>query len=45
LLLFGNGEWIEGPTHEVLNEESMARLYGVPMREITWDSGRTFVAV
>ena len=45
LLLFGDGEWIEGPTSEVLNEESMARLYGVPMREITWDSGRTFVAV
>lgn len=45
LLLFGDGEWIEGPTSEVLNEDSMARLYGVPMREITWDSGRTFVAV
>jgi len=45
LLLFGDGEWIEGPTAEVLNEQSMARLYGVPMREITWDSGRTFVAV
>jgi iron complex transport system ATP-binding protein len=45
LLLFGDGEWIEGPTSEVLNEDSMARLYGVPMREIRWDSGRTFVAV
>jgi iron complex transport system ATP-binding protein len=45
LLLFGDGEWIEGPTSQVLNEDSMARLYGVPMREITWDSGRTFVAV
>ncbi len=45
LLLFGDGHWIEGPTTEVLNESSMARLYGVPMREITWDSGRTFVAV
>jgi iron complex transport system ATP-binding protein len=45
LLLFGDGDWIEGPTSEVLNEDSMARLYGVPMREIRWDSGRTFVAV
>ena len=45
LLLFGDGEWIEGPTSQVLNEDSLARLYGVPMREITWDSGRTFVAV
>lgn len=45
LLLFGDGEWIEGPTVEVLNEDSMARLYGVPIREIRWDSGRTFVAV
>jgi iron complex transport system ATP-binding protein len=45
LLLFGDGEWLEGPTSEVLNETSMARLYGVPMREIRWDSGRTFVAV
>jgi iron complex transport system ATP-binding protein len=45
LLLFGDGEWLEGRTAEVLNEKSMARLYGVPMREIQWDSGRTFVAV
>jgi iron complex transport system ATP-binding protein len=44
LLLFGDGEWIEGPVSEVLNEASMTRLYGVPMREIIWDSGRTFVA-
>lgn len=44
LLLFGNGEWSSGPTSEVLNETSMSRLYGVPVREIAWAGGRTFVA-
>jgi iron complex transport system ATP-binding protein len=44
LLLFGNGEWLTGPTSEVLTEETMTRLYGVTLREIRWPGGRTFVA-
>lgn len=45
LLLFGNGEWQYGPTSEVLTAATMTRLYGVPVREIQWADGRTFVAV
>jgi len=44
LLLFGNGEWLSGPTIEVLTPETMTRLYGVAVREISWAGGRTFVA-
>ncbi|HEY4369711.1 MAG TPA: ABC transporter ATP-binding protein [Steroidobacteraceae bacterium] len=45
LLLFGDGEWLFGPTAEVLTETTIARLYAVEVREISWDGGRTFVAV
>jgi iron complex transport system ATP-binding protein len=45
LLLFGNGEWLSGPTAEVLTPETMTKLYGVAVREIAWAGGRTFVAV
>lgn len=45
LLLFGNGEWLCGPTAEVLTEATITRLYGTPVREIFWQGGRTFVAV
>jgi iron complex transport system ATP-binding protein len=44
LLLFGNGEWLSGPTGEVLTPETMTKLYGVAVREIAWAGGRTFVA-
>jgi iron complex transport system ATP-binding protein len=44
LLLFGNGEWLSGPTSEVLTPETMTKLYGVAVREISWAGGRTFVA-
>jgi iron complex transport system ATP-binding protein len=44
LLLFGDGEWLSGPTSEVLTESSITRLYGLPVREIAWAGGRTFVA-
>ena len=44
LLLFGDGEWLTGPTSEVLTPETMTKLYGVGVREIAWDGGRTFVA-
>lgn len=32
LLLFGDGRWLAGPVEEVLNEESLTALYGVPVR-------------
>ena len=44
LLLFGDGEWLSGPTNNVLTAETMTRLYGVTVREIAWGGGRTFVA-
>jgi iron complex transport system ATP-binding protein len=44
LLLFGDGEWLTGPTSEVLTPDTMTRLYGVTVREIAWTGGRTFVA-
>jgi iron complex transport system ATP-binding protein len=44
LLLFGNGEWLSGPTAEVLTPDTMTKLYGVAVREIAWAGGRTFVA-
>ncbi len=44
LMMFGDGEWISGPTGETLTAETISRLYGVRVRELLWDSGRTFVA-
>jgi iron complex transport system ATP-binding protein len=44
LLLFGDGRWIHGPCAEVLNEASIGELYGMPVRELRWADGRTFVA-
>lgn len=43
LLLFGDGRWLHGTAAEVLNEETIAALYGVPVRELAWAGGRTFV--
>jgi iron complex transport system ATP-binding protein len=43
LLLFGDGRWLKGPTSDVLGEESIGALYGVAVRELRWDGGRTFV--
>jgi iron complex transport system ATP-binding protein len=45
LLLFGNGEWAFGTTLDVLTESTMSRLYGMAVRQLSWDTGRTFVAV
>ena len=44
LLLFGDGRWLHGDCGQVLNEQSLAELYGVAMRELRWEGGRTFVA-
>jgi iron complex transport system ATP-binding protein len=44
LLLFGDGRWVHGPSATVLNETSIGELYGMPVRELRWADGRTFVA-
>jgi iron complex transport system ATP-binding protein len=43
LLLFGDGTWRFGPTRDVLTEESMTQLYALPVHEVRWEGGRTFV--
>ena len=43
LLLMGDGRWQHGPVHEVLGEASIGALYGIPVRELRWPEGRTFV--
>ena len=43
LLLFGNGEWLAGPTAEVITETNLTRLYGHPLRELCADGQRWFV--
>jgi len=43
LLLHGDGDWSFGPTGDVLNEDSIGRLYGLEVRELRWHEGRTFV--
>ena len=43
LLLFGDGEWQFGPAADVLTEPNLSRLYAMAVRELRWESGRTFV--
>jgi len=43
LLVAGDGNWSFGPAAEVLDESSIGRLYGLPVRELHWGGGRTFV--
>jgi iron complex transport system ATP-binding protein len=43
LLLFGDGEWLAGPTAEVINAPNLTRLYGHPLRELSADGHRWFV--
>ena len=44
LLLFGDGEWRFGAAVDALTEETISRLYGMRVQEVTWTGGRTFVA-
>jgi iron complex transport system ATP-binding protein len=44
LLLFGDGRWHCGPCDAALNEQSIGELYGIEVRELRWEHGRTFVA-
>ena len=43
LLLFGNGDWQFGAVRDVLNEQTISRLYGMRVQEVAWPGGRTFV--
>jgi iron complex transport system ATP-binding protein len=45
LLLYGDGRWEYGECATTLNERSIGDLYGVHVRELRWDGGRTFVAL
>ena len=42
LLLFGDGQWVAGPTDEVVNAGQLTRLYGHPLREVRADGQRWF---
>ncbi len=42
LLLFGDGRWLLGTTAEVLNEQNLGELYGLPMRTLETGSRRIF---
>jgi iron complex transport system ATP-binding protein len=44
LLLFGDGRWQHGPCATTLTEQSIGELYGLAVRELRWEHGRTFVA-
>jgi iron complex transport system ATP-binding protein len=44
IMLFGDGEWLSGPTEDMLTPTTISRLYGIDVREVRWDGGRTFVA-
>jgi iron complex transport system ATP-binding protein len=43
LLLFGDGEWLAGPSEEVISAENLGRLYGHPLHELRADGQRWFV--
>ena len=43
LLLFGDGRWLHGSEGDVLRAPNIEQLYGLPVRELAWSSGRTFV--
>jgi iron complex transport system ATP-binding protein len=45
LLLYGDGRWDYGDSASILSERSIGDLYGVRVRELRWDGGRTFVAL
>jgi iron complex transport system ATP-binding protein len=44
LLLFGDGRWRCGDCDSTLTEASIGELYGIAVRELRWEHGRTFVA-
>jgi iron complex transport system ATP-binding protein len=43
LLLLGDGECIHGPLNDILNTETLSRLYGHPVREVPDGTDRYYV--
>lgn len=43
LLLYGDGNWREGPAAEILTAEGLTTLYGYPLRELHADGRRHFI--
>jgi len=44
LLMFGEGECLQGPADAVLTAENLSRLYHTPVNAVSWPNGRAFVA-
>ncbi len=42
LLLYGDGDWELGRTREVLDEDSLSRLYDTPVVAVPWQGRRLF---
>ena len=43
LLLFGNGEWLAGASHDIVTAENLSRLYNHPLRELNEGGQRWFI--
>lgn len=43
LLLFGAGQWLAGPSREIITGGNLSRLYGYPLRELNDGATRWFV--
>jgi len=43
LMLYGDGRWLHGPVDAVLDARTVGGLYGIDVRELRWNEGRTFV--
>ena len=43
LMLFGEGEWQAGPSNELLNQESLERLYQCPVEAVESNAGKRFL--
>ena len=43
LLLYGDGRWLHGPVDDLLDATTVGGLYGIDVRELRWNEGRTFV--
>jgi iron complex transport system ATP-binding protein len=44
LLLYGDGRWDLGATHEILDCERLSRLYSTPMEAVNWRAHQLFIA-
>jgi iron complex transport system ATP-binding protein len=44
LLLYGDGRWDLGATHDILNPKRLSELYSTPMEAVDWRSRQLFIA-